>query len=226
MRAYRTNDRVRDSASFGRRTAPATVVVDGLLPANQETVSCERNRNRGADRPTGSTAKGSESRRIIQLYSWASEGRRTPAGIGLFWVSTMGRILSPGRDPDSPRNRRKRRLHEGRSTHESTPAAHPDGNRTSDQRVGGSNPSGRAKTTTCCGPGAKQPLDLVFGTASWATPMEARLCGEHLTPSIRGLLTLPSQRAGHLILPAGPHRATERASARPCVPPIRCTAGS
>ena len=74
---------------------------------------------------------------------------------------------------------------------------------TSDQMVGGSNPSGRAKTTTCCGRGAKQPLDLVLGTASWATPMEARLCGEHLTPSIRGLLTLPSQRAGHLILLVG-----------------------
>ncbi len=38
--------------------------------------------------------------------------------------------------------------------------------------VGGvcSNPSGRAKTTTCCGLGASEPLDLVLGTASWATP--------------------------------------------------------
>ena len=74
---------------------------------------------------------------------------------------------------------------------------------TSDQRVGGSNPSGRAKTTTCCGRGAGGPLDLVLWTTSWATPMEVRLWREHLTPSIRGHLTLPSQRAGHLILLVG-----------------------
>jgi len=43
----------------------------------------------------------------------------------------------------------------------------------------------------------------VLETASWATPMEARLWREHLTPSIRGHLTLPSQKAGHLILLVG-----------------------
>jgi hypothetical protein len=37
-------------------------------------------------------------------------------------------------------------------------------------------------------------------TTSWATPMEVRTCREHLTPSIRGHLTLPSQTGGHLIL--------------------------
>src|ERR1035437_781868 len=69
------------------------------------------------------------------------------AGIGLFQVHAMGSRLSPERDPDSPRNRRKRRPRNGRSTHESTVAAHPDGNLTSDQVVGGSNPSGRATPT-------------------------------------------------------------------------------
>src|SRR5664280_2078463 len=74
---------------------------------------------------------------------------------------------------------------------------------TSDQMVGGSNPSGRANTTTCSGVGVAGPLDLVRRTTSWATPMEVRICREHLTPSIRGHLTLPSQRAGHLILLVG-----------------------
>ena len=56
----------------------------------------------------------------------------------------MGSRLSLGWDPDSPRNRRNRRRHERRSTHESALRQRLDGNRTSDQMVGGSNPSGRA----------------------------------------------------------------------------------
>jgi hypothetical protein len=93
------------------------------------------------DRPGGSgrvEAYNPESRRGHLKEDDSDEG------IGLFQVHAMGPRLSPRRDPDSPRNRRKRRPRDGRSTHESTLAARPDGNRTSDQMVGGSNPSGRA----------------------------------------------------------------------------------
>jgi hypothetical protein len=37
-------------------------------------------------------------------------------------------------------------------------------------------------------------------TTSWATPMEVRICGEHLTPSIHGHLIPPHQIDGHLML--------------------------
>jgi len=49
-------------------------------------------------------------------------------GIGLFEVHTMGWRLSPGREPDSPRNRRRRSLTGPLSTHESALAAAPTGN--------------------------------------------------------------------------------------------------
>jgi hypothetical protein len=95
----------------------------------------------------GLAAKASESRRTIPGSRRGHlENSQFAEGIGLFRVPAMGLRLSPGRDPDSPRNRRERRPRDGRFTHESTLAAGPDGKRTSDQRVEGSNLSGRASS--------------------------------------------------------------------------------
>ena len=65
-------------------------------------------------------------------------------GIGLFQVHPMGWRLSPGWDPDSPRKSLRTASARSSSTHELTLPRVSDRNRTSDQMVGGSNPSGRA----------------------------------------------------------------------------------
>src|ERR1035437_8155583 len=89
----------------------------------------------------------------------------------------MGSRLSPRRDRDSPRNPQKWRCQERRSTHESTLAGHTDGKRTSDQMVGGSNPSGRASTTTCCGGGQQNRyiLDPWASDPHWSRPIRFML---------------------------------------------------
>ncbi len=131
-----------------------TVLGAGYLPVHPDLIEPRLGRRKGhgrASAPSGRETTSGLARtcrlagRTISLSSWASEESEPAEGIGLFQVSTMGPRLSPGRDPDSPWNRPNRRRQERRSTHESTLAARPDGKRTSDQRVGGSNPSGRAR---------------------------------------------------------------------------------
>jgi hypothetical protein len=101
-----------------------------------------------SDRIVAAGSSGSEGVTVVAYNPESGRGHLKEddfdKGIGLFEIHAMGLRLSPVRDPDSPRNRENGVLANGRSTHESIPSARPDGKRTSDQRVGGSNPSGRA----------------------------------------------------------------------------------
>ena len=83
-------------------------------------------------------AYSSYSRRGHQEKARFRQGHRTLSGLrdGTKTLYGVGSRLTP--------ESTKRRPRDGRSKHESTRSALPDGNRTSDQMVGGSNPSGRA----------------------------------------------------------------------------------